>query len=175
MDIELAEPAALAGLDIRRFRPGLVVVEAHPQVRQKILDYFAVKPLQSDWKISQGRHCEFMVHAGGQPASSPFRPSTSRSSGISDDTRIELHGCRRVRRERIRRVDAAHRSSDIPCETMEPRFTIAKGQLARAASARDSEIRSRSNADLTIQPGGPASSVRRSGSWHGDDDAVVSR
>jgi FkbM family methyltransferase len=41
MDIELAEPAALAGFDIPRFKPALAVVEAHPQVRQQILDYFA--------------------------------------------------------------------------------------------------------------------------------------
>jgi FkbM family methyltransferase len=40
MDIELAEPAGLAGLDIERFHPSLAVVEAHPQVRQQILDYF---------------------------------------------------------------------------------------------------------------------------------------
>jgi hypothetical protein len=41
MDIELAEPKALAGLDLARFRPALVCVEAHPEVRQQILDYFA--------------------------------------------------------------------------------------------------------------------------------------
>lgn len=41
MDIELHEPQALAGFDIGRYRPTLVCVEAHPQVRQKILDYFA--------------------------------------------------------------------------------------------------------------------------------------
>ncbi len=41
MDIELAEPKALAGLDIERFRPQLACVEAHPEVRQEILDYFA--------------------------------------------------------------------------------------------------------------------------------------
>jgi FkbM family methyltransferase len=41
MDIELAEPAALAGFSIGRFRPQLVCVEAHPPVRQQILDYFA--------------------------------------------------------------------------------------------------------------------------------------
>lgn len=41
MDIELHEPQALAGFDIGRYRPALVCVEAHPQVRQKILDYFA--------------------------------------------------------------------------------------------------------------------------------------
>jgi FkbM family methyltransferase len=41
MDIELSEPKALAGFDIGRFRPDLVCVEAHDEVRQQILDYFA--------------------------------------------------------------------------------------------------------------------------------------
>ena len=41
MDIELWEPKALAGFDIRRFRPELVCIEAHAEVRQQILDYFA--------------------------------------------------------------------------------------------------------------------------------------
>jgi FkbM family methyltransferase len=41
MDIELAEPKALAGFDIDRFKPDLVCIEAHPEVRQQILDYFA--------------------------------------------------------------------------------------------------------------------------------------
>jgi FkbM family methyltransferase len=40
LDIELAEPAALAGFDIGRFRPTLVCVEGHRDVRQAILDYF---------------------------------------------------------------------------------------------------------------------------------------
>ena len=40
MDIELAEPKALAGFDVDRYRPALVCVEAHPDVRQEILDYF---------------------------------------------------------------------------------------------------------------------------------------
>jgi FkbM family methyltransferase len=40
MDIELWEPKALAGFDINRFEPQLVCIEAHPQVRQQILDYF---------------------------------------------------------------------------------------------------------------------------------------
>ncbi|MBN1225243.1 MAG: FkbM family methyltransferase [Candidatus Aminicenantes bacterium] len=40
MDIELAEPAALAGFDIRRFKPSLVCIEAHEEVRDQILDYF---------------------------------------------------------------------------------------------------------------------------------------
>jgi FkbM family methyltransferase len=41
MDIELSEPRALAGLDIERYRPELVCIEAHLDVRQQILDYFA--------------------------------------------------------------------------------------------------------------------------------------
>lgn len=41
MDIELSEPKALAGFDIDRFRPALVCIEVHPEVRQQILDYFA--------------------------------------------------------------------------------------------------------------------------------------
>jgi hypothetical protein len=40
MDIELAEPKALAGFEIERFQPELVCIEAHPEVRQQILDYF---------------------------------------------------------------------------------------------------------------------------------------
>lgn len=41
MDIELAEPRALAGFDIDTYQPALVCIESHPQVRQQILDYFA--------------------------------------------------------------------------------------------------------------------------------------
>ena len=40
MDIELAEPRALAGFDIDRYRPRLVCIESHPQNRQVLLDYF---------------------------------------------------------------------------------------------------------------------------------------
>jgi FkbM family methyltransferase len=41
MDIELAEPKALAGFDIERFQPDLVCIEGHEEVRQTILNYFA--------------------------------------------------------------------------------------------------------------------------------------
>lgn len=41
MDIELAEPKALAGFDIERFKPRLVAVEAHSDIRQQLLDYFS--------------------------------------------------------------------------------------------------------------------------------------
>jgi len=40
MDIELHEPQALAGFDLQRFGPALVCIEAHPEVRQQILNYF---------------------------------------------------------------------------------------------------------------------------------------
>lgn len=40
MDIELAEPAALKGFDINRFKPKLVVIERHPPVRDEIFEYF---------------------------------------------------------------------------------------------------------------------------------------
>ena len=41
MDIELAEPKALAGFDVARYRPRLVCVESHPDVRQDLINYFA--------------------------------------------------------------------------------------------------------------------------------------
>lgn len=41
MDIELSEPAALAGFDVRRYQPELVCIEADGTTRQRILDYFA--------------------------------------------------------------------------------------------------------------------------------------
>lgn len=41
VDVELSEPKVLGGFDIERFKPSLVCIEAHPQVRQQILDYFA--------------------------------------------------------------------------------------------------------------------------------------
>lgn len=40
LDIELWEPRALAGFDIERYRPELVCVEAHKEVRDRLLDYF---------------------------------------------------------------------------------------------------------------------------------------
>ena len=40
LDIELWEPQALAGFDIEKYRPDLVCVEAHRQVRDRLLAYF---------------------------------------------------------------------------------------------------------------------------------------
>lgn len=57
MDIEMSEPAALTGFDIERFKPALVCVEAHPPIRQWLVDYFAnhgyrvvATYLWSDWE-----------------------------------------------------------------------------------------------------------------------------
>jgi FkbM family methyltransferase len=47
MDIELAEPMALAGFDIEKFLPLLVCIEVQPEIRDQILDYFR----QHDYKI----------------------------------------------------------------------------------------------------------------------------
>jgi hypothetical protein len=41
MDIELGEPAALAGFSLEKYRPRLACIEAHPKVRQQVLNYFA--------------------------------------------------------------------------------------------------------------------------------------
>jgi FkbM family methyltransferase len=41
MDIELAEPAALAGFEIKKYRPALVCIELHVEVRRQILDYLS--------------------------------------------------------------------------------------------------------------------------------------
>jgi FkbM family methyltransferase len=40
MDIEGAEPKALAGFDIRKYKPRLVCIESAPNVRDAILQYF---------------------------------------------------------------------------------------------------------------------------------------
>jgi FkbM family methyltransferase len=42
IDIELWEPRALAGFDIIKYRPDLVCIEAHHQVRDEIFDYFTL-------------------------------------------------------------------------------------------------------------------------------------
>lgn len=40
IDVELSEPKVLAGFSIGLYRPALVCIEAHPEVRQAILDHF---------------------------------------------------------------------------------------------------------------------------------------
>lgn len=73
MDIELFEPKALAGFDIERFRPALLVVEDHPEVRQPILDYF-----QSHHYVAVGRYLRADEHnlwfaPVGAPLPSPLQ------------------------------------------------------------------------------------------------------
>jgi FkbM family methyltransferase len=41
VDVEGSEPKVLEGFDIEKFRPTLVCIEAHVEVRQQILDFFA--------------------------------------------------------------------------------------------------------------------------------------
>lgn len=41
MDVELGEQAALAGFDIEKYRPALVCIETHKEVRRQIFDYFS--------------------------------------------------------------------------------------------------------------------------------------
>ena len=72
MDIELAEPKALAGFDSRRFRPALVCIEAHIEVRQQILDYF-----QQNGYVMLGKYLRadprnlYFVPASSLPAEAP--------------------------------------------------------------------------------------------------------
>jgi hypothetical protein len=40
MDVELSELRVLAGFDVGRYRPRLVSVEGHEQVRQWVINYF---------------------------------------------------------------------------------------------------------------------------------------
>ena len=47
MDIELAEPEALAGFTLERYGIQLACIEGHPQVRQQIIDYFTARATRS--------------------------------------------------------------------------------------------------------------------------------
>jgi FkbM family methyltransferase len=40
IDVELHEPQVLAGFSVEKYLPAFVCIEAHPEVRQQILDYF---------------------------------------------------------------------------------------------------------------------------------------
>jgi FkbM family methyltransferase len=41
VDVELAEPAALAGFDIERYLPAFVCIEMHKEVKKEIFEYFS--------------------------------------------------------------------------------------------------------------------------------------
>ena len=66
IDIELWEPKALAGFDVERFKPALVCIEAHPQVRQQILDYFALHSytVVGRYLRADAQNLYFMPHSG---------------------------------------------------------------------------------------------------------------
>ena len=76
LDIELAEPGALAGLDLERFKPSLACVEAHPQVRQQIIDYFTARHYRVVGKYLRvdGLNLWFMPEGASV---APFAPQTS--------------------------------------------------------------------------------------------------
>ena len=87
MDIELAEPRALAGFNVERYRPGLVCIEAHPQVRQAILDYF-----HQHHYVLVGRY------VGVDPQNLYFMPAVPPAG---DDGRAGLGGSRDGRRSPV--------------------------------------------------------------------------
>ncbi len=70
LDIELHEPQALAGFDIGRFKPTLLCVESHPEVRQDLLDYFSARDyvVASKYLRVDRQNLWFM------PAGTPVKP-----------------------------------------------------------------------------------------------------
>jgi FkbM family methyltransferase len=76
MDIELAEPSALAGFDIQRYRPALVCIEAHEEVRRKVLDYFAGH-----------RYRRIETYVGLDPLNYYFTPEDPGSPGLDGPDR----------------------------------------------------------------------------------------
>ena len=82
LDIELAEPKALAGFDIRRFQPALLCVEAHPEVRQALLDYFAEHGYVVLGKYLRVDPRNLYFAPLGQPTPRPFPPEV-----VAADTR----------------------------------------------------------------------------------------
>ena len=80
IDIELAEPQALAGFSIGRFRPRLVCIEAHPPVRQQLLDYFhkhGYVLVGKYWRIDGDNFWFAPLHEIGHDASVGPRALTS--------------------------------------------------------------------------------------------------
>jgi hypothetical protein len=69
IDIELHEPMAVKGFDIKRFKPALVCTGALPPVRQQILDYFAKRTA---------------TRSSGSTSGSTWRISTSPSRGLTN-------------------------------------------------------------------------------------------
>jgi len=70
MDIEGAEPKALAGFAIEKYKPRLVCIESSPEIRDAILQYFAAHGYE--------RVDEYLAY---DSVNWYFRPSASRTSG----------------------------------------------------------------------------------------------
>jgi FkbM family methyltransferase len=68
MDIERAEPLALAGFDIDRFKPRLACVEIHGEVEQQVLGYFASHGYEriERYRPYDGVNAYFTPKAGGR-------------------------------------------------------------------------------------------------------------
>jgi FkbM family methyltransferase len=81
MDIELGEPKALAGFDIRRFAPSLVCVEAHPEVRQALVDYFVSRGYVPLGKYLRVDTRNLYFSPAGAPKPPPFPREVLRGSG----------------------------------------------------------------------------------------------
>jgi len=81
MDIEGAELTALAGFDIERFRPELVCIEAKPENRRGILEYFEAHGYERLERYSEHDRTNYYfapnepaaVAGGGPPAVPPLR------------------------------------------------------------------------------------------------------
>lgn len=82
LDIELGEPKALAGFDVRRFHPSLVCVEAHAEVRQALLNYFARNGYVVLGKYLRVDTRNLYFAPLDQPAPPPFPPDV-----VAADTR----------------------------------------------------------------------------------------
>jgi FkbM family methyltransferase len=68
MDIERAEPLALAGFDIDRFRPRLACIELHGEVEAQILGYFAAHGYEriERYRAFDGVNAYFTPKASGR-------------------------------------------------------------------------------------------------------------
>ena len=68
MDIELAEPLALAGFDIDRFKPRLACVEVHGEVEQRVVSYFTSHGYEriERYREYDGVNFYFAPKAGGR-------------------------------------------------------------------------------------------------------------
>lgn len=63
IDVELAEPAVLAGFAVNRFQPRLVCIEGHPQVRQQDPRLLHAPPLPVSREVSSGGRGQLVLSA----------------------------------------------------------------------------------------------------------------